>query len=300
MNFKLTDAGRASIADAANRRTNQVVFTRLAIGDGLGQPGVADSGRVSLRNERQRQGLTAVTGGVARIGVRASFTGMMGGQVWNATEVGLIAQVGVNAEFLAAYGAVEAGADAYAVVAPGVSSVIAATVHVVVAAAAVAVAVTPDVTVEGASTFAALLDTPAALTPLAYYRVDAAGLAFEAQTAADLAAEIAPYFPALVVPDTDFLSSAWQDVATLTIPRSTLHGLFSWYSVHNAGFAMRILRGGTTLWEDESPDGSGSHEEAWSFTLTSAAGLLTVQARRRTNTGSATIRGGLLTARPQA
>ena len=69
MNFHLTDAGRAAITNAANRRTNQVVFTRMVVGDGLAQSGVDDSGRVALGNERQRQGLTAVVGGVARIGV---------------------------------------------------------------------------------------------------------------------------------------------------------------------------------------------------------------------------------------
>ena len=186
MNFHLTDAGRAAITDAANRRTNQVVFTRMVVGDGLAQSGVDDSGRGALRNERQRQGLTAVTGGVARIGVRASFTGMMGDMVWNATEVGLIARVGAGPEFLAAYGAVEAGADAYAVVAPGVAAVIAATVDVVASAAAVAVAVTPDLTVSGAAAFSALLDTPPALAAGVYYRGNAAGNALEAVSAADL------------------------------------------------------------------------------------------------------------------
>lgn len=189
MTFELTDAGRAAITDAANRRTNRVVFTRMAVGDGLALSGVGDGGRASLRNERQREDLTSVAGGVARIGVRVSFTGMVGAQAWNVTEVGLIAQVAGGVEFLAAYGAVEAGADPYAVIAPGVSAVIAATVVVVASEAAVAVTVAPSVAVEGASTFAALLDTPAALTPLAYYRGAADGMTLEARSAAQLAGE---------------------------------------------------------------------------------------------------------------
>ena len=177
MTFQLTDAGRAAIADSANRRTRQVVLTRMVVGDGLALAGVDDGSRTTLRNERQRQNLTAVAGGAARIAVRASFAGMMGDPVWDATEVGLIAQLGADPEFLAAYGAVQAGDDAVAVVAPGVEAVIAATVDIVISEANVAVAVTPNLTVAGASTFQALLDTPADLTPGAYYRGNAAGTA---------------------------------------------------------------------------------------------------------------------------
>ena len=189
MSFQLTDAGRAAMADSANRRFNQVVFTHMAIGDGLTVPGVDDGGRAALRNERLRQGLAAVTGGVARVGVRAGFSGGDGDPVWKATELGLIAQVGAGPAFLAAYGAVGAD-DPYAVIAPGVQATIAATVDVVVSGADVAVMVTPNVTVAGASTFSSLLDTPGALARLAYYRTNAGGTALVAVTAAQVLSDL--------------------------------------------------------------------------------------------------------------
>lgn len=216
MTFHLTDACRAAIADAANRRTERVVFQAMAIGDGLAVPGVDDAARPALRNERQRQNLAAVTGSAARIGVRASFTGAPGDQVWSATEVGLFAQVDAAPLFLAAYGAVGAGAGAYAVIAPGVSAVIAATVDVVASAAAVAVAVTPDVTVEGASTFAALLDT-GALTPLAYYRGAVGGLALEARSAAQVLGDLSALIPRAAADRTEW-NAGQITAAQTTLP----------------------------------------------------------------------------------
>ena len=248
MTFHLTDACRAAITDAANRRTNQVVFTRMATGDGLAQPGVDDSGRVALRNERQRQGLTAVTGGAARIGVRASFTGAMGGPVWSVTEVGLIARRGGDPEFLAAYGAVAAGADPYAVVAPGVDAVIAATVDIQASAADVEVTVTPDLTVAGAATFAALLDTPGALTPLAYYRGNAGGVALEARTASAMLLELTDLMPRWQL-DANFVLPArgsWEVFASLQVPPNWwLRG-----SIWSGGLGqarMRLSRAGIVL-----------------------------------------------------
>ena len=281
MNFHLTDAGRAAITDAANRRTNQVVFTRMVVGDGLAQPGVDDSGRVALRNERQRQGLTAVAGGVARIGVRASFTGMPGNQVWNATEMGLIAQVGAGPGFLAAYGAVEAGADAYAVVAPGVAAVIAATVDVVVSAAAVAVTVTPDVTVAGASTFEALLDTPGALTPLAYYRGAPDGLALEARTAADVLADLAGLIPRWET-TLDQAVSNGATITTLDVPAGwTLYcGLRFEHGSPGSGFELstRFVVGGHVedeiVWRNEDQRTFIYTWQAFTFAAAAAVSLV--------------------------
>ena len=190
MIFRLTDAGRAAIADSANARTNQVVLTHMALGDGMAQPGIDDSGRAALRNERVRDVLVAVAGGAARLGVRASFTGSMGDPAWNATEVGVIARVGADPAFLAAYGAAAAGEDPFAVVAPGVAATVAATVDIVASDAAVAVMVAPDLTVVGASTFPALLDTPDALEALAYYRANAAGQVLEAMSAANVLSDL--------------------------------------------------------------------------------------------------------------
>ena len=97
-----------------------------------------------------------------------------------AREVGLVGRVGAGQEFLAAYGAVRAADDAIAIIAPGVAAILAGVVEVVSSDAAVAVALTPGLTLTGASSFAALTDTPPALEAGAYYRADAAGAALEA------------------------------------------------------------------------------------------------------------------------
>ena len=171
----------------------------------------------------------------------------MGDPAWDVTEVGLIARVGAGPELLAAYGAVEAGADAYAVVAPGVSAVIAATVDVVVSAAAVAVTVTPDVTVAGASTFAALLDTPGALAPLAYYRGAAGGLALEARTAAQVLADLAALVPrAQLAQDTNF-SSVAVDLLQITLPPGWIAAAGFLGTLRNHTDVSLVLGDGTAL-----------------------------------------------------
>ena len=100
------------------------------VGTGRAQSGVDDSGRTTLRDELQRSSLGGVTPANSRIAARASFAGQVGSAVQVIAEVGLIARVGAGAEFLAAYGAVSPATDAYAVVAPGVSTVLAAAVEV--------------------------------------------------------------------------------------------------------------------------------------------------------------------------
>ena len=47
-----------------------------------------------------------------------------------------------------------------------------------------------DITATGATTFAGLTDTPAALTAAAYYRANAAGAAIEALTAAEVVQDL--------------------------------------------------------------------------------------------------------------
>lgn len=175
MYLKLTDAGRAAIADGANRRTNQVTVTKMALGDGSAAPGVDDSGRATLRNERLREAVTGSSAADARLVVQASFMGVMGEAAWEAREVGLVGRVGAGQEFLAAYGAVLLADDAIATVAPGVSTISAGVVEVVSSDAEVAVALTPGVTVAGASSFAALTDVPDGLVAGSYYRGSADG-----------------------------------------------------------------------------------------------------------------------------
>ena len=186
MDFQLTDAGRAQIADPANTGLNAVTITLMAIGDGMAVPGVDDGGRVALRNERQRSALVGSDPGEARIAVRATFVGAMGENTWNVSEVGLIARVGGGAEFLFAYGANPAGADPVASVAAGVSSTIAAVLAVVVAAADIDVTVSPAISVVGASAFSALVDVDRPLVAGRYYRVRADASGIEARTRAQV------------------------------------------------------------------------------------------------------------------
>ena len=124
--LRFTAAGQAAADDPANTLT----FTRMAVGTGRAQSGVDDSGRTTLRDELQRSSLGGVTPANSRIAARASFAGQVGSAVQVIAEVGLIARVRAGAEFLAAYGAVSPATDAYAVVAPGVSTVLAAAVEV--------------------------------------------------------------------------------------------------------------------------------------------------------------------------
>ena len=184
--LRFTAAGQAAVDDPANTLT----FVSMAVGAGRAQAGVDDSGRTTLRDELQRSSLGGVTPAPSRIAARASFAGQAGSAVREIAEVGLIARVGAGAEFLAAYGAVSPAADAYAVVAPGMSTVLAAVAEVRAAQAGVAVAAAADLAATGATTFAGLADTPAALTAAAYYRANAAGTALVARTAAEVVEDL--------------------------------------------------------------------------------------------------------------
>ena len=162
----------------------------MAVGAGRAQLGVDDSGRTTLRDELQRSSLGGVTPVASRIAARSSFAGQVGSAVREIAEVGLIARVGAGAEFLAAYGALLPGADAYASVAPGVSTVLAAAVVVRAAQADVSVPGAADIVATGAATFAGLTDTPAALAAGAYYRANADGSALVARTPAEVAQDL--------------------------------------------------------------------------------------------------------------
>lgn len=184
MDLRLTDAGRAAIADASNL----VTFTKMALGDGHAVPGVDDSARTTLRNERARE---AAGGAQAapQIALRASFRGVAGAAVWEAREVGLIARVGAGQEFLAAYGAEGPADDAIAAVAPGMATVVVLAIEVLDAPAQLAFAAAP-IAIQGVSSFAALTDTPQGLTAGAYYRANPAGTALLAATRAQVLSDL--------------------------------------------------------------------------------------------------------------
>lgn len=66
--LRLTTAGRAAIADGANRGINEITFTKFSIGSGYGASGAANDGRAALRNERDSgamEGTTDVAGEIA-------------------------------------------------------------------------------------------------------------------------------------------------------------------------------------------------------------------------------------------
>ena len=98
--LRLTDLGRAALADGTNRGTNAVRLTKMAIGDGSGTGGAADDGRAALRNQRAVAALGGSTMVAGRIAVRGEFTP---GAAYGVTELGLLGQVGTDPEFLAAY-----------------------------------------------------------------------------------------------------------------------------------------------------------------------------------------------------
>lgn len=98
--LRLNTAGKAALANAANRGTNAVRFTKLAIGSGQGPGGADDDGRAALRHQRAAVavgGTTEVAGQIALLG------NFVPAASYDVTEVGLLGQVGSGAETLLAY-----------------------------------------------------------------------------------------------------------------------------------------------------------------------------------------------------
>ena len=98
--LRITNAGRAALADGTNRGVSALQLTKLAIGDGSGPGGESDDTRTALRNQRAvvaAGGSTMVEG---RIVVRGDFTPDAD---YGVTEVGLLGRVGTGPEILVAY-----------------------------------------------------------------------------------------------------------------------------------------------------------------------------------------------------
>lgn len=98
--LRLTDLGRAALADGDNRGTQAVRLTKMAIGDGSGMGGSADDDRTALRNQRAVVAVGGSTMVSGRIAVRGEFNPSA---AYGVTEMGLLGQVGTDPEFLAAY-----------------------------------------------------------------------------------------------------------------------------------------------------------------------------------------------------
>ena len=172
--LRLTDAGRAAAADAANRALANVQLRAIAIGDGTGPGGAADDARVALRSERARSALTGSSAVAGRVVVRGEFTPAA---AYAVTEAGIIARVGDRgAEFLFAYLAAPEAAQAVAAVVAGNRLVLAGVIDVAAGTGRVEAAVDATINVQRPGTLAELTDV-GAFSGSRYLRANAAGRA---------------------------------------------------------------------------------------------------------------------------
>ena len=139
--LRITDLGRAALADGANRGTNAIRLTKMVIGDGQGPGGEADDGRAALRNQRAAVALVGSTMVSGRIAVRGEFNPAA---AYGVTELGLLGRVGAGAEELYAYWT-DAGALLASTV-DGTRLVIAGSLDIAPAAAEVMVTVDATIT----------------------------------------------------------------------------------------------------------------------------------------------------------
>ena len=99
--LRLTAAGRAALADGANRGIRAVSYTRMSVGSGFGPGGAGDDGRAALRNERDD---APVTGTTAVAGELALVAEIVASEDYDIRELGLWGRIGDRgAETLHAY-----------------------------------------------------------------------------------------------------------------------------------------------------------------------------------------------------
>ncbi len=134
--LRITDAGRAALADGNNRGTNAITLTKMAIGSGQGPGGEADDGRTALRTLKETVALTGSSMVAGRIAVRGEFNPA---EAYGVSELGLLGQVGAGAEELYAYWT--DGGALLASTVDGTRLVIAGTLDIAPAAAEVTVTV---------------------------------------------------------------------------------------------------------------------------------------------------------------
>ncbi len=142
-NIRLTDAGRAAIADGDNVGIAQVTITQFALGDGSGPGGAADDDRTALRSQRD---INAVTGSAPADDQIAVRSDLIPSGSYAVTEAGLFARIGAGPEFL--FGYWTAAGDPWFQVSPGVTAVAVAVLDVVNAAADVNVTVSTAITLQ--------------------------------------------------------------------------------------------------------------------------------------------------------
>ena len=98
--LRITNAGRAALADGTNRGTQAITLTKMLIGTGQGPGGEADDGRAALRTLKETVALGGTTMVAGRIAVKGEFQPT---EAFDVTELGLLGQVGNGAEELYAY-----------------------------------------------------------------------------------------------------------------------------------------------------------------------------------------------------
>ena len=137
--MRLTDRGRAAVADGSNRALRGIQIRSIAIGTGVTGGESADDALSALRTQRASAAATGSTTVAGRIAVRASYQPTASYAV---REVGVWARVGdAGSDFLFAYGAVAAGADAIAQAVSGARLIVAVVIEVGRSAAAITVTV---------------------------------------------------------------------------------------------------------------------------------------------------------------
>ena len=166
--WRLTDAGRAALADGLNRGVRAVSFASLAVGSGSAPGGASNDARTTLSAQTDTGVLTGTTTVAGRIALQATIVSTAAYQV---TEVGLFARIGAGAEFLAAYWTDDGRAVAAAASA-GDTLVLAGILDIQAAAADVTVTVNPALTLNPPASLAELL---AGLADEEYLRVAVQG-----------------------------------------------------------------------------------------------------------------------------
>ena len=167
--WRITDAGRAALADGQNRGVREIQFASLAVGSGSGPGGAGDDARTALRTQTDTGVLTGSTSLAGRIALQATIVATA---AYDVTEVGLFARIGAAGQpFLAAYWT-DGGRAVAAASGAGDTLVLAGVIDLQAAAADVTVTVAPALTLNAPVTLSELL---AGLADDAFVRVALAG-----------------------------------------------------------------------------------------------------------------------------
>ena len=181
---RLTDAGRAALADGANRALRAIEIQSIEIGSSAGPGGTADDARTALRARIATLPGTGVTTVPGRVIVTGEYRPSA---LVTVREVGLIARIGsAGSDFLLGF-----WTHPTTIVArpePGTVLSIAITLDIAAAAAAVTVTVNPEITVIAKPPAGALMPFAGAAAPAGYLACD--GSAVSRTTYATLYAAI--------------------------------------------------------------------------------------------------------------